>query len=110
VNYTGASSSFYISEVALLDSSGAILYRDTTKRTSGTTATTTIPDDTKFSLAGVNFKVRVSLRGDGSGSPNMSEITVAMIRSTISMALFDAPWLQGFFMLLTLGLVGAFAI
>ncbi len=110
VDYIGATSSRFINKVSVLASDGSVLYQDSTHWTSGTTATITIPDDQQINLHGFDYKVRVYVQGDTQGSIVISKITINTVRSTITIATNDAPWLLGFFALLTLGLVGAFAI
>jgi hypothetical protein len=107
VNYTGASASAYIDSLSLLSSSGGILYQNTTKITSGTSVTYTI--GASDSLYGIDWKVQLRLVG-GASSLTVTDITVNLAHTGLSIALNDGPWILGFFTLLTLGLIGAVAL
>lgn len=110
VNYTGVSASRYIDEIAIIASSGETLAVDSTDRVSGTSATFTIPDSALLSLHGYDWRVRIKLVGDGVGSPSVNEVVINTVRSSITIATSDGPWIFGFFALLTLGMLGALAI
>lgn len=71
LTYSGASAANYITSMEILDAVNAPIFTDGTDLTSGTSKTYTVPD-----LApGPNWKVRVTLTGDGTGSPTITEIT-----------------------------------
>jgi len=110
VGYSGATSTKYIDEIAVVDSQDNVLFADGTNRISGTSANFTIGDNDFLSLFGKDWSVRVTLAGDGSGSVIVNDITVYTVRSTLTIAISDAPWIIGFFALISLGLAGALAL
>jgi len=70
VNYSGASVTNYITSFTILDALGATLFFDGTDLTGGTTQTYTVPNVTP----GLNWKVRLNLTGDGTGTPTITNI------------------------------------
>lgn len=113
VNYTGADASHYISSIAVLSETNAILYTDNTKRSTGTSTVMTIPDEALPILDGANFKVRVTLKGDGQNSVIVNEIVV---QTTVSPAIallnkgISAFWLIIFGIVVTLIVIAAYKI
>jgi len=110
VGYSGATSTKYIDEIAVVDSQGNVLFADGTNRISGTSANFTIGDNDLLSLFGKDWSVRVTLAGDGTGSVTVNDVTVYTVRSTLTIAISDAPWIVGFLALIALGLAGALVL
>lgn len=111
VNYTGATTGRFIDTIAIVSNdTGAILAADFTDRTNGTTTTFTISDNDLLSLYGHDWFARVTLVGDGSGSVAITAVVVNTQRSVLEIAVVDIPWIFGFLLLITLGLMGAWAI
>jgi len=109
INYTGATAGRFIDQIAVIDNTtGNVLVSEDANWTSGTIATFTIMDNDLFSLHGKDWRIRVSLIGDGSGSVVITDVTVNTVRSPIAKAIGDGPWILGFVALITLGLMGAF--
>lgn len=109
VGYSGATANRYIDEVSILTSAGDVLYRDTTNHPSGSSATISIPDELLLSLDGINYRIGVTLKGDGTGSVSILDVTVKTVRSPLAKT-FDAFWLILFGVVITLVVIGAYKI
>lgn len=72
VTYSGASAANFITSMALLDGAGATLFIDNTDVTSGTTKSYVVPNI----LPGANWKVRLNMTGDGTGTPTVTAIVI----------------------------------
>jgi len=109
INTTGGSSSRYIDSVAILNPEGEVIYEDTSNRFAASNEVE-IPGTDQLGIFGRNWTVTIDLASDGTGSIAVTEVFIVTTRSTLSIALFDAPWILGFLALLTLGVIGAIAI
>jgi len=107
VAYSGASSTQYVDEIAVVDSNGKTLYADGTNRVNGSSATFSIGGNSQNALFGIDWAIRITLAGDGSGSANVTSITVNTVRSMLTIATSDAPMLFVFVGILIAGLAGA---
>lgn len=75
VTYLGASAANYITSMTLLDGAGATLFFDGTDVTSGITKSYTVPNV----LPGANWKVRLNMTGDGTGTPTITSIVITAL-------------------------------
>lgn len=76
VGYSGASTSGYINSIAIVDSVGAVIWQDTTHRTSGTSIT--VPVAGGGTALRHNWAVRVTLAGDGTAAPTVTDVSVSL--------------------------------
>ena len=105
VTFSGASATRYIDSVAIVSSSGAVLYENTTDITSGSTVFYDLGTSytLQAALSGHDFHVRVSLAGDTFGTMTVSAVSLWTVRSEALQFVDDAidiMWLILFAMVL----------
>lgn len=110
VGYSGASATRYIDQIAIVNSQGTILKADETNRISDTSANFTFTDDDLILLFNEDWSIRISLIGNGTGSIVINDVTVYTVRSLLTNAISDWPWIAGFIAVVTLGFMGSWWI
>ena len=73
LTYSGVSAANYIDAVSIRDASGNEIWSDGTDITSGTSADVAIPDNANLEQ---NWTVRVTLAGNGAGTPTIESVVV----------------------------------
>lgn len=113
LTFSGVSVSDYIDSVAIVSSSNQVIFEDGTDHTIGTTASVTIPfTDYLIEALRNNWRVRVSLVGDGTSSASITSVSVFTAFFETSGGLLAKQAISGmiiavFLAVLVLGVIGA---
>jgi len=111
IDYTGISSTNFIDSVAIVSTTNVSLFVYDINIISGSSVTITLPTDIAiYDLLKQNWAIRIVLNGDSLGTVIVSSVTVTLDKDLIITALVDGSWVMGFFALITLGLMGAWAL
>lgn len=120
VLFSGASVSRYIDRIEVLNKNNIVIYSNVTKITVGSSVTIHLPSTDSFiESARVNWKIRISLAGDGIGSINISEISVQtgliytyneIVSKDITTKVWDGFVILVFISLVVLFFVAAFGV